>query len=90
MTDLQKEISTAVKAKKLVAGAKETVKALLTADVKLVAVSERANTLLKNTLKYYSALAGVPCEMVPKNTIELGSMCGKPYSVSAFAVLGKK
>lgn len=89
MTNLQKEIATAVKEKTLVTGSKETIKALLTKDVELVAVSEKASLLLKNTIKYYSKLAGVPCHMVARNTLELGSMCGKPYSVSAFTVFGK-
>ena len=90
MKELQQEISKAVKAKTLVPGSKETLDSILTQEVTLVAVSEKAKPALVNRLKYYAKISNVPCHIVSKNTIELGSMCGKPYLVSAFSIIAKK
>jgi large subunit ribosomal protein L30e len=90
MKELQQEISKAVKSKTLVAGSKETLKSLLTEEATLIAVSDKAKPMLKNRLKYYAKLADTPCHIVDKSTMELGSMCGKPYPVSAFSIVAKK
>ena len=90
MKDLQKEIAKAVKSKTIVVGSKDTLKCLLADEMAFVAVSDRAENGLVNRLSYYARLANIPCHVVSKTKLELGSMCGKPYSVSAFGVLAKK
>lgn len=89
MKDIQQQISSAVKSKTIITGADETVEALLTKELSFVAYSSSCPPALKNRISYYAALSKVPCEVVGKSTLDLGSMCGKPYSVSAFGVLRK-
>ncbi len=90
MTDIQKEIADAVKAKTIVIGSANTVKALQTKELKFVAVSSKAEKSLVNKLLYYAGLSNIPCHIIGKTSMEVGSMCGKPYSISAFGVLSKK
>ncbi len=87
MSDIKEEVSRAVKTGKVVLGSKKTIKSLLTGNPKLIVVSDSCTNELKDRLSYYSTLAGIPCKTVEGTTLELGSLCGKPYTVSALAVL---
>ena len=81
-TNLEKAISVVAKTGKFVFGKKEVNKIIDEKKAKMVVFSRhRDEELLKkceeNELRY------VICE---KNPIELGTICGKPFSVSVLAI----
>lgn len=87
MIDVKNQLGTIVKTGKVVLGEKETSKALLTGNPKLIVLSSFAKKNLKDKVTYYARLAGVESLVVDANSSELGSLCGKPYPVSVLTVL---
>ncbi|MBM3308808.1 MAG: 50S ribosomal protein L30e [Candidatus Altiarchaeales archaeon] len=87
MKDLSYELGVASRTGKLVLGFKNVVSQLLTGSPKLVIVSESSPKKVKEAILYYSQLAKVKCIKAKQTSLELGSNCGKPFPISAIAVL---
>ncbi|MDD5111408.1 MAG: 50S ribosomal protein L30e [Candidatus Altiarchaeota archaeon] len=87
MNDLNHELGVAMKTGKLVLGYKNVSKLLLTGSPKLVIVSDSSPKKAKESMLYYSQMAGVKCIKAKETSLELGSHCGKPFPVSAIAVI---
>jgi large subunit ribosomal protein L30e len=87
MKDLIHEIGIAARTGKLVLGFNKVVDLLLTGSPKMVIVSEGSPHEIKEAILYYCQLAGVKCVKAKETTLELGSTCGKPFPVSAIAVI---
>jgi len=87
MKDLKHELGVAMKTGKLVLGYKNVSKLLLSGRPKLVIVSDVCPGKIKESILYYSQLAGVQCIKARETSLELGSHCGKPFPASAIAIL---
>jgi large subunit ribosomal protein L30e len=87
MADIRNQLGVIAKTGKVVLGEKETAKALLSGNPKLIVLSSFAKNHTKDRFGYYAKLAGVGSVVVEANSMELGSLCGKPYPVSVLAVL---
>ena len=87
MKGLKERITSVVKTGKVALGSKKVISLLLTGSPKLVILSENCDRETKDRIKYYSKLSGVPCKAVSETSLGLGSICGKPFPVSAFAVI---
>ncbi|MBN2014103.1 MAG: 50S ribosomal protein L30e [Candidatus Altiarchaeota archaeon] len=87
MKGLRDEISSVIKTGKTVIGSKETTKSLLIGNPKLVILSSNCPEEERESITYYSKLVNVPLEVTKEDSIELGSICGKPFPVSAIGVL---
>ena len=87
MKGLKERISLAVKTGKVVLGSKKVIYHLLMSNPKLIILSENCNREIRDRIKYYSKLSGVPCKTIIETSIELGSMCGNPFSVSTLAII---
>jgi len=68
-------------------GTRSVVSALLTASPKLVLISGNCPNDVKERVVYYSQLSQTPCLITEEKSTELGSICGKPFPVSAVAVM---
>ncbi len=85
--DLRTKLGNVMKTGKVILGSKSTTTALLTANPKMIILSRNCPEKEREQITYYSKLAGVPVETAEENSIELGSICSKPFPVSAIGVL---
>lgn len=85
--DLSKEIREAVKTGKVIFGSDKSIKAIKQGHAKLVIISSTAPQGVKADLERYTKLANIPLRIFKGDSSELGLACGKPFLVSALAVL---
>ncbi len=67
-------------------GAKTGIKDSLLGKAKLIVVAANTPKELYEDLSYYSKLSLIPIITFEGTSLELGSICGKPYSVSVLSV----
>ncbi|RLI95634.1 MAG: 50S ribosomal protein L30e [Candidatus Altiarchaeales archaeon] len=87
MKDVKSGIENVVKKGKIVIGSKNVVSALLNDNPKLVIISSNCPTEIKEDIIYYSRLSEIPYRIIDDNSIELGSICGKPFPIAVMAVM---
>jgi len=87
MKGLTERISSTVKTGKVVRGSKKVIYALLMGNPKLIILSENCAREIKDRIKYYSKLSDIPCKTVSETSLELGSICGRPFPISTLAVI---
>lgn len=81
--DLEKALRKALKTGKVYLGSKRTIKALRNGEAKLVVLAMNCPEEVKEEIKKYS----VPTITFKGTNMELGAVCGKPFSVAALAVV---
>jgi len=79
-------IRLAVESGKTDFGARTGIMASLLGKAKIFIVASNTPAGIKDKVTEYSKKAGIPVIEFPGNTIELGSVCGKPFSVSVLSV----
>jgi len=84
--DLNKAVRMSVDSGKVKFGSRDSVKAALNGSAKVLVVSENCPKDVLGDITRYAALSEVPVIAFPGTSIELGSVCGKPFAVSALAV----
>ncbi len=87
VVDTGKEIRRAVDTGKVVFGYKQCHKELLKGNGELVVVSTNMPTTEREKLKHVAELEGKKYFEFDKNGLALGSICGKPFVISALIVL---
>ncbi len=85
--DAAREIRRCVDTGKVIFGAKETENSLKNGSAKLVIIASNAPELVKQKLVSFAGASGSPFFVFSGSAIDLGSVCGKPFSVSSMAVL---
>ncbi len=85
--DVASEIRKAVETGKVILGAKQTLKALKIGKAKAVIIAKNCPDTIKKDVAYYAKLAGTPLYVFEGDNKALGTVCGKPFSVSTMAVL---
>lgn len=85
--ELSKSIRMAVDTGKTVLGSVKSKKLALTGGAKLIVIAKNCPPESKQDLMHYCQLAGVPCIEYQGTSVELGVVCGKPFTVSALSVL---
>lgn len=84
MIDMGRALKTAISTGKVVFGEQQVMKAVKSGEAKMVIVSNNCpNEFLK------SKGHGVPVHVYDGTNLELGAIAGKPFSVSALAVIDK-
>ena len=84
--DSGKEIRRAVDTGKVIFGTNESEKSLKNGTGKLIIISSNMPKLAKEKLLHFSQIAQTPAFMFEGSGIELGSVCGKPFTISAMVV----
>jgi len=87
MVDLARELKVALNTGKVVLGSRQTIKAILRGEAKLVVVAANAPPQIKADVEYYARLAQIPVITFPGSSWDLGAACGKPFKVSALAII---
>ena len=80
-TDLNKVFRSVLSTGKVVIGTRQAIDAAKNGKVQIVVLSSNCLEKTRNELK------GVPAINYPGNGYDLGIACGKPFSITTFAVL---
>lgn len=80
-TDLNKVFRSVLSTGKVVIGTRQTLDAVQNKKAQVIVLSSNCIENTRNELK------GVPTINYPGNGVDLGIACGKPFSITAFAVL---
>ncbi len=87
MSAVEAELKTALRTGKVVLGARQTIKYVKLGKAKAAIVASNAPSVIKRDVLYYAKFANIPVYVFEGTSYELGSLCGKPFSVSALAIL---
>lgn len=80
-------IKTVVRTGKVVIGSRRTLKLVKLGKVKAVIAASNLPRELREDLEYYAKLSEVPVIVFPGTNMELGVVCGKPFSVAMMGVV---
>ncbi len=87
MPDLNSSLRLAVDTGTISFGAKETTRAIMGQKVKAVVIAKSGKGQTINDLKHLCKLENIKVLTFNGNPIELGTVCGKPYSVSCLGII---
>jgi large subunit ribosomal protein L30e len=87
MADLNNDLRLAVDTGSVVLGTEETTKAISGNRAKLVVVSAKGKADAVADIAHLCNVAGVKMLKFKGSSMELGTVCGKPYSINSLAVI---
>ena len=87
--DLEKAIRMAVDTGEVAIGARSVERALSTNKAKLVLLASNCPSETKVRIQSSAKIAGVKVKEFPGTSLHLGSVCGKPFPVSALAIINE-
>ncbi len=87
MRDLKDRINSVMKTGKVIIGSKKAIKTLLVGNLKLIILSSNCPYDVQEEITYYARLSKTPSEVAQEDSLELGSICGKPFPVSAIGIV---
>jgi len=86
MIDVNKAIVTVVKTGKVLFGTNNAIKIAKTGKAKLIIIASNCPQKIREDIVYYCKLSNIPVTIYKGTSIDLGSVCGKPFMVSALTV----
>lgn len=86
MADISKAVRMAVDTGKVKFGARDGTKAALKGDARLILLSSNCPQDTRSDIQRHAKLSGVPVHVFAGTSLELGSLCGKPFPVSALCI----
>ncbi len=84
--NVEKSIRTAVDTGEAVLGERNTLKGLRAGKFKLAIVASNCKAEAKEDLMRHASINEVFVYEYPGSTLELGSVCGKPFSISMLGI----
>ena len=84
--DIERGIRVAVDTGKVILGSKKSIQAIKLGNGELVVLAANAPKTLKEDVEVYSKLSEIPVHVFDGSSVELGSVCGKPFTVSVLVV----
>jgi large subunit ribosomal protein L30e len=87
MADLANNIRLAVDSGKVAMGLNNVMDSIKKNDAKLIVVASKNREDILNDIQHLSKVSNIKTVMFEGNSIELGAVCGKPYSISALSVI---
>lgn len=85
--DISKEIRRTVDTGKVEFGSKSTLKNALNGKCKLIIVSENTEKESADEIKRVAKLSEIPTYDYKGSSLDLGSICGKPFPVSMISIM---
>jgi len=82
----ESELRMAIKTGKVKFGSKEAIKAAKLGKAKLIIIAENAPKEIKDDIVYYSKLSKIPIYIYKGTSVDLGTICGKPFMVAAVTI----
>ncbi len=86
---MPEDLRGALKANKVVLGSKRTIKYLKLGRVKMIMLANNCPSEIRKDAEHYTKLNGVKMESFDGTAKQLGTFCGKPFSISALAILSE-
>jgi large subunit ribosomal protein L30e len=86
MIDMDKAIATAVKTGKVSFGANAALQNAKTGKAKMIILAANCPTAIRNDVEYYCKLSKVPLITYKGSSLDLASLCGKPFTISALSI----
>jgi large subunit ribosomal protein L30e len=86
MIDVDKAIATAVKTGKVSFGANAALQNAKTGKAKMIILASNCPTTLREDIEYYCKLSNVPLITYKGSSMDLASVCGKPFTISALSI----
>ncbi|MEM3824193.1 MAG: 50S ribosomal protein L30e [Candidatus Bathyarchaeia archaeon] len=86
MIDLDKAIATAVKTGKVTFGANAAIQNAKTGKAKMIILAANCPKTIRQDIEYYCKLSNVPLITYKGSSLDLASVCGKPFTVSALSI----
>jgi len=86
-TSLDNIIRTIIRTGKVVLGSKRSVKLVKLGKAKAVVIASNTPLNIRSDIEYYAKLSQIPIIEYPGTNMELGAICGKPFSVAVLTVL---
>jgi len=86
MSSVDQELRLALSTGKVMVGSKAAVRELRRGRAKLAMVASNCPRDARDIIENYGRLSEVPVVEHPKDSIDLGTLCGKPFPVSALVV----
>ncbi|RLG72783.1 MAG: 50S ribosomal protein L30e [Methanobacteriota archaeon] len=87
MRDIKKAIRQCVETGRVVFGVKQSIRSAKLGDAHMLIVSSTCPRAFVEDIKYYAKLSNIPVYEFPGTSRELGSASGKPFTISAMAIL---
>ena len=87
MADLNRDLRLAVDTGKVIIGTREVAKALHGSEAKLVIVASAGKKESVEDINHMCSVANIKTVKFSGNSMSLGTVCGKPYSINAVAIL---
>nr|1W42_A Chain A, 50S RIBOSOMAL PROTEIN L30E [Thermococcus celer] len=87
MVDFAFELRKAQDTGKIVMGARKSIQYAKMGGAKLIIVARNARPDIKEDIEYYARLSGIPVYEFEGTSVELGTLLGRPHTVSALAVV---
>ncbi|MEE1118267.1 50S ribosomal protein L30e [Methanosphaera sp.] len=84
--DIERGIRVAVDTGKVILGSKKSIQAIKLGNGELVVMAANAPKNLKEDVEIYSNLSEIPVHIFDGSSVDLGSICGKPFTVSVLVV----
>jgi large subunit ribosomal protein L30e len=86
MIDIDKAIATVVKTGKVSFGANAALQNAKTGKAKMIILAANCPTTLREDIEYYCKLSNVPLITYKGSSMDLASICGKPFTISALSI----
>lgn len=90
MSDLTKLIQQSVKENKIIFGYKQTIKAIKVKKPELIVFANNFPKEKRESIEHNAKMAKVAIKEFDKDSVNLGLICGKPFSVGILAIKGGK
>jgi large subunit ribosomal protein L30e len=86
MSSVDQELRLALSTGKVQLGSKAAVRELRRGRAKLAIISSNCPREVKEIINNYGNLSEIPVMEHPKDSVDLGILCGKPFPVSAMVI----
>ncbi|ASJ04190.1 50S ribosomal protein L30e [Thermococcus barossii] len=87
MVDFAFELRKAEETGKIIMGARKAIQYAKMGGAKMLIVAKNARPDIKEDIEYYAKLSGIPVYEFEGTSVELGTLLGRPHTVSALAVI---
>ncbi len=84
---LEGEIKNLIKTGKIVFGSRKVLKYAKIGKLKMIIIASTLRGDLKEDIKHYAKISNIPLYEYSGSGWDLGTMCGKPFMISAIGVI---
>lgn len=85
-SEIDKSLSIAVRSGKVLFGSNTAMKSALTGRAKMIVIASNCPQNIREKIEKYCKLSSIPLLIYPGSSIDLGSVCGKPFTVAALTI----